>query len=403
MVTVEEALQQLLMAMPALPPGELIPLDHSAGRFLAAEIVSPVALPGFDNSAMDGYAARADDLKEASESRPRSLRLVGRVAAGEVFPGRLGPGSCVRVFTGSHLPAGADCVVMQEDTVVDAAHPGEVLFRDGAKPWENVRFAGEDVASGAVVAAAGARINAGTIGLLAAVGISRVCVRIRPVVGLVATGNELRESRQLLGPGQIFESNRLLLAALVRGCGGEPKIYPLVPDTLADTNAALQRAREECDVVISSGGVSVGELDFVKPAFAESGGALHLWRVLMKPGKPVCFGSWPGKLFFGLPGNPASAMVTFLLFVRPALLRWQGASELDLPVQPGILSEAVANHADRRHFIRVHVDLHGTVRFPGLQGSHSIRSLAGANGLLDLASNTSLPAGSAVKVLRWDL
>ena len=397
-----EAAQQRILA--ALPPAvaETIPLSAAAGRVLAETVTSPLDLPPFDNSAMDGYAVRVADVAGASMEQPQPLRLVGQVAAGEVFTGEVTAGTCVRLFTGSPLPPGAAAVVMQEDTRTAAAQPETVWFLDAAKPWENVRLRGEDVRRGACLAGPGARLSPGRLGLLAAVGFGEVRVGRAPHAALLATGSELRAAGQPLAAGQIYESNRAVLAPLLAQAGAIPRTYPLVPDTLAATRAALERAFAECDVVVTSGGASVGELDFVKQAFVELGGEQEFWKVAVKPGKPFVFGRWRGKFLFGLPGNPVSALVTFLLLVRPALLRWQGASDVRLPAHPGVLAEPLVNRGDRRHFMRVCVDAAGSVRSAGPQASHRLGSLAESNALVDVPPATTLPAGATVPVLRWE-
>ena len=205
-----------------------------------------------------------------------------------------------------------------------------------------------------------------------------------------------------LAPGQIYESNRVGLAALVQRAGGIAKLFPLVPDTLVATRLAVVETFNQCDIVVTSGGVSVGEMDFIRRAFEETGGSLDFWRVAMKPGRPFMFGHRRGKLLFGLPGNPVSALVTFLLLARPALLRWQGATEVSLPAHPGHLTEPLANPGARRHFVRVKVDAVGNVASAGLQASHILSSLAAANGLVDVPPDTILPAGAAVPVMRWE-
>jgi molybdopterin molybdotransferase len=221
-------------------------------------------------------------------------------------------------------------------------------------------------------------------------------------VGLLATGSELQEPGQPLAPGRIYESNRLALAALLRHVGAVPRIFPLVADELAATSRALEEACSQCDAVVTTGGVSVGEMDFIKRAFGQVGGELEFWKVAIKPGRPFAFGRCRGKLLFGLPGNPVSALVTFLLLVRPALLRWQGAANLSLPALPGVLAEPLANDGGRRHFMRVKVDSVGRVYSAGIQASHVLSSVAVANGLVDVPPNTTLGAGTAVSVLRWD-
>ena len=399
MLPYDEALAHVLSVLPPAKP-EQVPVAEAAGRFLVEAVVSSLDLPPFDNSAMDGYAVRAADVAGASAEKPVALRLIGQVGAGQVFKGGVGVQTCVRLFTGTPLPAGADAVVMQEDT---RAEGDNVLVLDRARPWENVRLRGEDVKAGALLATPGTRLGAGHLGLLAATGIARVCVARRPRVGIVATGSELRPPDKPLAPGQIYESNRTMLAAMLTACGAEARPLPLVPDTLTRTRNALQRAFSENDAVVTTGGASVGKLDFIKAAFAELGGSQEFWKVAIKPGKPFVFGTLQGKLLFGLPGNPVSAFVTFLLLVRPALLRWQGANDVHPPAHPGTLAEPLVNRGDRRHFVRVRVDAEGRVHSAGTQASHMMHSLAAANGLVDVPPATTLAAGATVRVLRFDL
>jgi len=401
MLAFEEALARVLAAVPA-PASEDVALREAAGRVLAEQVRSPIDLPVFDNSSMDGYALRAADVASAKPDAPVRLRLAGKIAAGEVFAGEVTAGHCVRLFTGSPLPAGADAVVMQEATRVESNAPGEVLILAPAAPRENVRPLGEDVKRGSSVGQAGELLTTGQVGLLAAVGLTTVRVGRRPVVGLLATGSELQEPGQPLASGRIYESNRVALAMLMERAGAVPRIYPLVADELAATGLALANACDQCNAVVTTGGVSVGELDFIKGALQQIGGELAFWRVAIKPGRPFAFGRCRGKLLFGLPGNPVSALVTFLLLVRPALLLWQGAAHVSLPAVPGVLAERLVNDGERRHFMRVKVDAGGNICSAGLQASHVLSSLALANGLVDVPANTTLPAGTVVSVLRWD-
>jgi molybdopterin molybdotransferase len=401
MLTLEEALAGILAALPA-PGSERVRVLNAFQRVLAEDVLAPVALPTFDNSSMDGYAARSADTASANPHQPVSLRLIGRVAAGEHFHGEIKTGECVRIFTGSPLPAGADAVVMQEDTRVEPQSPDEIFILEPVKPWENVRFRGEDIKCNTLVGRPGEWLNAARIGLLNAVGTGEVSVNRRPLVGLLATGSELKEAGEPLLPGQIYESNRAALAPLIQNAGGIPKMFPIVSDDPEATSIALEKAFSDSDIVVTCGGVSVGEMDFVKSAFEQLGGNLQFWKVAIKPGKPFVFGRCGEKFLFGLPGNPVSAFVTFLLLVRPALLRWQGAHELGLPVSPGTLFEPLENSGSRRHFMRVILDSEGGVRSAGIQASHILRSLASANGLVDVPPQTSFPVGSVVRVLRWD-
>jgi molybdopterin molybdotransferase len=291
---------------------------------------------------------------------------------------------------------------MQEDTRTEPSEAGEVMILDGAKPWESVRLRGEDVRKKATVAEPGQRLTPARLALLTATGCAGVTVSCRPRVGLIATGSELTEPGEDLGPGRIYETNRAVMAALTESAGGVPEVFPLVHDDLESTRAALNSAFDKCDVVVTSGGVSVGEMDFVKLALEETAGRLDFWKVNIRPGRPFVFGRRePGKFLFGLPGNPVSAFVTFLLLVRPALLRWQGAAEIGLLSHPAVLGEPLANAGNRRHFMRVKVRADGRVFSGGMQASHALSSLADADGLVDVPPATVFAAGTTVNVLRW--
>jgi molybdopterin molybdotransferase len=350
---------------------------------------------------MDGYAARSQDLASARMETPVALRILGAAPAGVVFAETVEQGTCVRVFTGSILPRGTDAVVIQEDVKCDDRDPSRILFTEKSTPWENCRLRGEDVKSGAVIAVAGEKLTAPRLSLLAAAGIASVRAARPPVAGFLATGNELREPGTPLPPGAIYESNRIGLAALAKQAGAISRIYPLIPDDLAATKSALERALTECDAVITTGGVSVGDADWVKTAFTEIGGQLDLWRVAMRPGKPFAFGRWKEKLFFGLPGNPASALVTFIVLTRPALLRMQGARDVLAPTMGALLSEPLANPGQRRHFMRVTLDARGGASSAGIQSSHILSALADSAGLVDVPPQTTLPTGTLVPLIPW--
>jgi molybdopterin molybdotransferase len=239
--------------------------------------------------------------------------------------------------------------------------------------------------------------------LLAAAGIASITVARRPLVGLIATGSELREPGEPLSPGQIYESNRVGLAALLKSAGARPVVYPIVPDTFEATEKAFAQAFSECDLVVTAGGASVGDLDLIKPVFSRLGGELQFWKVAIRPGRPFLYGRWDGKFLFGLPGNPVSAVVTLLLLVWPAIRRWQGATQVELPVVPAVLTEPLANQGTRRHFMRVRLESAGLACLAGPQESHMLGSLAAANGLVDVPPQTTLPAGSSVLVKVWEL
>lgn len=379
---------------------ESVDLQSAFERVAAEPIAAPLNLPPFDNSAMDGYAVRAGDVADASTTSTVTLRVIGKIAAGETFKGEVISGTCVRLFTGSVLPKGADAVVMQEDT--KAYDGGTIAVFDKIAPWENVRFRGEDVKQNSVVVHAGERLSATRISLLAALGIASVVVCRKPVIGLLATGSELREPGQRLDGAAIYESNRAGLSALARHAGAIPKIYPLVSDDLKVTADALAKAFEECDLVVTSGGVSVGEFDYVKAAFEHLGGTLSFWKVAVRPGKPFVFGTLGGKYLFGLPGNPVSALVTFSLLVWPALLRMQYANSTNPPTQFVKLGQTFVNRGERRHFMRVVIDRNGEAHSAGAQASHVLSAAARANGLIDVPANGSLEKGTIVPVLRWD-
>ncbi|HEX3718154.1 MAG TPA: gephyrin-like molybdotransferase Glp [Verrucomicrobiae bacterium] len=398
MHSVEQAREQILAAVQPLP-NETVTLAEAFGRFSAEAVRSTIDLPPADNSAMDGYAVRANDIRTASAATPVALRVIGSAAAGVVFDRVIIAGECVRIFTGSMLPKGADAVVMQEDARQDGGDATRVLILDKAAPWENCRLHGEDIKSGAIMLEAGARLTAPALSYLAAAGIGSVRVARRPIVGLLATGDELREAGTPLPPGAIYESNRTGLAALVKSAGAVARVFPLAPDNLEATKSALERALAECDSVITTGGVSVGEMDWVKAAFEGIGGRLDFWKVAMRPGKPFVFGRREGKLLFGLPGNPVSAMVTFILLTLPALLRMQGARDALPRTIPAVLSEPLANPGERRHFMRVTLDAQGNARASGNQSSHILSALAAAIGLADVPPQTTLPAGTIVRVI----
>ena len=402
MLELEAARNRILATIPPLP-AEAISISEAAGRVLAASLTAPADLPRFDNSAMDGFAVRAEDLTAASAMCPVDLQLIGQIVAGDTAGNlSVNAGTCVRVFTGSPLPAGADAVVMQEDTRRTLGVPSLVQVLDPVVAGENVRRRGEDVARGKPVLAAGDVLRPGAIALLAALGFGELQSHRRPVVGLIATGNELVELGQPLGDGQIYESNRAALVPMVTSAGAVPRLFALVPDTLAATRNALEEVFKSCDVVVTSGGVSVGDMDFVKPAFESIGGTLEFWRVAIKPGRPFVFGRCGGKFLFGLPGNPVSALVTFQLLVRPALRKMLGDRDTGVPSFPAVLAEPLVNPGDRRHFVRATVDDAGAARLAGAQASHRLGALPRVNGLIDVPAHANWPAGTPVRVFRFE-
>ncbi|WLH03699.1 molybdopterin molybdotransferase MoeA [Pseudomonas beijingensis] len=325
LMPVDEAIRHLLDQAPPPPPVQRVGLDQALARVLAADILCPMNLPAWDNSAMDGYALRAADLPVDGGY----LALAGRIAAGDGPGEPLQAGQVVRIFTGAPLPPGADTVVPQESCQVD----GERVWLPSVNSGDHVRKEGEELRRGDRLLEAGTRLRAQELGLLAGAGVPQVDV-YRPLqVGLLSSGNELREPGEPLAPGQIYNSNRHSLAALLRGWGVEVHDFGVMPDQLSASRQALRLAAAECDVLITSGGVSVGEEDHLKQAI-EALGSIDLWRLAIQPGKPLAFGDVAGKPWIGLPGNPSAALITALIVVRPFLFRAQGMDKvLPVPLQ----------------------------------------------------------------------
>lgn len=400
MQNLDDALRQILDRVPQTGE-EIVPLAELRNRVLAEPVFSAIDLPPADNSSVDGYAVRAADIESANSNHPVSLRLQGEVPAGKAPEIAVKPKTCARVFTGSFLPQGADAVLMQEDA--EASEGGKIVrCLSKVPPWENIRFQGGDVQKGKLLLAAGSRLRIRHLGVLAAVGRAKAQAARRPQVAVLATGRELQEPGQSLQLGAIYESNRIVLAEMTQASGGIPKIYPLVEDTLEATQKALQIAAKENDALVVSGGVSVGDYDFVRPAIQKLGGRIHFWRVRIRPGKPFVFGEVGGKPLFGLPGNPVSAVTAFMLLARPALLKMQGATNLKPPSQKGKLAETVSNPDDRPHFMRIRWNESQEVLTAGLQSSHAVHGLSQADGWLLVNPGQTLKAGQTVSIILWE-
>ena len=395
LLPVDEALAQLLADVQGIAECEQVALDRALGRILAREIRSPIDVPPADNSSMDGYAIRIADYAAGLREFPLSQRI----AAGSVGP-QLQPGTAARIFTGAELPPGADTVVMQEN----CRALGERVRIDAAPvSGQNIRRRAQDIASGNVVVEAGTRLGPAHTGLLAAVGIAQLQVLRRLRVAILSTGDELVEPGQPIAPGQIYNSNRHLLAGLLETLGIEVIDAGLVPDNASGTRDSLRQAAELADVVISTGGVSVGEEDHVKNAVEELG-SLRLWKLAIKPGKPLAYGRVQGKVFFGLPGNPSSVFVTWQILARPCLLRMQGilgevrplelraSADFDWPA-PG----------SRQEYLRARLENDGDglrVRLYPNQSSGVLSSVAWANALVVIAPGNSVRAGDLVRVVQ---
>jgi molybdopterin molybdotransferase len=401
-IPVEEALEQILSRLSTLGT-EHVELPHALHRALAEDATAGADIPPWPNSSMDGYALRGDDTREVAAGAPARLRLAGRVAAGALSDRPLTAGEAYRIFTGAPLPDGADAVIPQEDVTED---DGMVVIPRRVRVGEYVRPRGEDIKVGETVLGPGRLLGAGEIGLLAALGRARVRVVKRPRVGILSTGDEIADLGTALGPGQIRNSNSYSLMAQVIEAGGEPVLLGVAPDNLEAIESRLAWGLG-CDALISSAGVSVGEHDFVKAALARLGAEQHLWLVDMRPGKPIAFSTIPvaqrGAVpVFALPGNPVSAMVTFELFVRPALLRLGGHARLDRPVITARALAPIDNPGRRRGYLRVTLTAgeggYGA-RLTGDQSSGILRSMVDADGLAVVPGDTAIEIGADVRVI----
>jgi len=414
LISVEEALATILSHVQPLGP-ELVPILDAQGRVLAEEIVSDIAVPPFNNSAMDGYAVRSVDVAAATAESPVQLGVIDSVAAGSVAEKSLLPGTAIRIMTGAPMPEGADAVVPYEDTSdFDrskddrlAAPADKIVVRCAVEARDHVRPAGEDIYLGERVLASGRVVRAQEIGVLASVGYESVRVHRRPRVAILATGDELLEIHEPLQPGKIRNSNEYTNAALVTRTGGIPIRLGIARDTKADLTERIRSGLEaRADLFLTSGGVSVGDYDVVKDVLG-SEGRMQFWQVRMKPGKPLAFGLLAGGVpLIGLPGNPVSAMVSFEQFARPAILKMLGHANLAKPQVRAVLDESVSN-SGRRGFVRVIVSQRGGryhARTTGEQGSGVLTSMSKANGLAIVPEGTyQVEAGSeiVVQMLDW--
>jgi molybdopterin molybdotransferase len=435
LLPLEDARARVLAAIPAALPAEMVALSDSLGRVLAADVAAATDLPPWDNSAMDGYAIRAADVAGATEAAPVVLRVAGEVAAGSASETAVVPGLALRIATGAPMPPGADAVVAVEQTTPLAADgsagprgreatgplPARIRVHKATLPGRNVRRRASDLQLGRTVLGAGRPIGPAELAIIAAGGIASVSVHARPRVAVLSTGDELRRAGSDLGAAGIPDSNGPALVALCAAAGAEARHLGIAPDRLEPTLELLRSAIVDADLVIVSGGVSVGPYDVVRGAFAQVG-TVDLWRAAIQPGKPFAFGTaprgehrpGPPVLLFGLPGNPVSVFVTFEVFVRPALRRLAGRTQAALlrPVDAAVLEEAVTKSIGRRTFLRVAAlrdpatgapvrDAAGRVRvaLAGGQESHQLSALAAADGLAVVPESVaSLPAGAGVEL-----
>ena len=395
-----EAHDRMVAEVEPISGREFLPVRSALGRILAADIVAPHDVPAHDNSAMDGYAVRFDSLSGPGETR---LNVVGTAFAGSAFSGLVGKGQAVRIMTGAVLPAGADTVVVQEVTRVD----GDAVFVPaGQRQGQNTRRAGEDLARGGVALPAGKRIGPAELGLIASLGIAEVEVRRRLRVAFFSTGDELASIGKPLAPGEIYDSNRYTLHGLLTRLGADIIDMGVVPDQPEVLEAALAEAAQVADAIITTGGVSVGEADFVREIL-EKLGEVRFWKLNIKPGRPMAFGKVGKAWLFGLPGNPVAVMVSYTQFALDALLRLSGLDPL--PVRPLLTvaaGNAIRKQPGRREYLRgqvVAVDGQWQVKTIGNQGSGVLRSMSEANCFVVLPEDCAgVQAGDSVQVQLFD-
>jgi molybdopterin molybdotransferase len=392
-ITEEQALARILENVRPLSPRQ-VPLIHSRDQFAAKDVLAQVALPRFDNSAMDGYAVVA---AACGDRKPQ--RLIGEQPAGADRGLRIKPGETIRVFTGAPIPAGADAVVMQEDVRVEGS---EIFLNTKVEPGEFVRRRGCDLSEGQKIVEAGTRLRAQTLALLASQGFTETEVGGAVRAAIVSTGDELVAPGGKLGAGQIFESNSVLMQGLLAKCGASVADVRHCPDEADSIESALRNG-VQFEVLIVLGGVSVGARDLVKPSLNAIAAQTDLWRVAIKPGKPFLFGRAGQCAIFGLPGNPVSAFVTFLLFVRPAILRLMGARDDELPLlrTNASLAEVMNNNGDRPHYVRGLLR-DGKFSAIGRQESHALYGLSRANALLRVLPGETFRSGETVPVIPID-
>ena len=414
MISVDEALEKVLEHIDVLEAEES-PVLGCLGQVLAEDIFSSINIPPLDNSAMDGYAVRSADTRGASRKSPRFLRVIDTATAGFICPSEVKPGTAIRIMTGAPIPRGADCVVRFEDTD-ESEHQGtpvETGILREVVPGSDIRLGGEDITAGSLVLNRGTVIRPAEVGVLASLGCSKVRVIRRPVVAILATGDEIVDVTQPLPEGKIYNSNSYSVAALVLRYGGIPRILGIASDSEDSLLAGLRRGLD-ADMVITSGGVSLGDYDVVRDVLAKQG-EIIFWQVREKPGKPLVFGiiKAAGKAggirnipLFGLAGNPVSAMVNFELFARPAILKMMGKEKLAKPTVEAVLENAIENTDGHRIFARAMVEKRGGqyfARLTGPQGSGILTSMALANGLVVVPEDKpGVKAGDLVKVMMLD-
>ena len=392
MISEVEARRRVLQSV-RTPGKRVAPLSEGLDCFSAGEVIARSPLPMFDNSAMDGYAVVAGFSKKGTR-----LHVIGEQPAGIDRKLRVSPGEAARIFTGAPIPAGADAVVMQEDTTREG---DTIMVNESVNPGEFIRKRGCDLAEGQKILGLGEKIRPATIALLASQGFANVTVGGDVDAAVISTGDEVVAPGRTadLDPGQIYDSNLLLLQALLQQCGACVKSAEHCPDQPERLIQTIQRGIKS-QVLVITGGVSVGEHDLVQSALRSLGARIDIWRVAIKPGKPFLFGEANGCVVFGLPGNPVSAFVTFLQFVRPAILKMMGAKNVDLRKVPARLTADVSNEGDRPHYLRGRT-ANGTFTPIGRQESHALFGLSQSNALLRLGAGEARRAGEIVEIQIW--
>ncbi len=387
MIEVHEALEVILSKI-HFKGIEKVPIDQALGRILCEDIIARRPNPPLDNSAMDGYALIASDIKNATPENPVELTISDEIAAGAMGTVEVKPGYASRIMTGAPIPAGANAVLMQEDTDKNG---DRILVKDMAEVGENIRLAGEDVASGETVISKGCLIEPAHIGIMGVVGRSQIYVSQRPTVAIISTGDEIKDLDEIPTGSCIYNSNGYMLAAQIRSAGAIPVYLGIAPDIEKDLLEKFETAIK-CDVVVSSGGVSVGDYDLVKASLKKLGHEMAFWKVAMKPGKPLAFGLIGGKPIFGLPGNPVSSFVSFEQFARPSIKKILGFSSLSPKTVQARLTKTVTKKPGRLHFLSSRLDFENgetTVTPNEEQGSGILKSLVTANGLMIFPKDSS--------------
>ncbi len=401
MISVEEALGLILENIREIG-FEKVDIKEALGRVIAEDIYARRNIPPWDNSAMDGYAVRVNDVEGASKENPAVLKIIESLPAGYISESKLKPGEAIKIMTGAPMPNGADAVVMAEYTEKDG---DKVRIFKRPEKSDHIRKAGEDVKEGQLVIKKGQLIRPSEIGMLASMARSIVSVYQRPRVAILATGDELVDLDEEICGAKIINSNTYAVGAQIQECGALPILLGIARDRQDELEERL-RLGMNADIIITSGGVSVGDYDHVKDVVKGLGGDLRLWKVAIKPGKPLAFSMLNSRPMFGLPGNPVASMVTFEIFVRPAILKMMGHKKIFRPIIDATIKDDLKKKENRRHFIRASVQSDGdgyAVETTGDQGSHMMTSMTKANGLIIFHENdTSIKAGDKVKVMLLD-